>query len=74
MTAEEYETQYQDALRECRTHSKRVGTPYRTHGGIRSVHINGFPCIDRLVFKEAYGEQLADKIMWEYDQGQSSPR
>ncbi len=74
VTAEQFEAEYQDALDECRTQGKDVGEPYRTRDGVRAVHVNNFPCPDRLVFGEAYGERLADQIMSEREETDPSPR
>ena len=62
-TNAEYEGKYQDAVATLRGHGKTVGKPEIVRGGIRSVHVDGFPCTDELVFEKAWGKDAAQEIM-----------
>ncbi len=65
MTHEEYEEQYLKALDMVRRKliGKTVGDPEHTPAGTRFVHIDGFLCNDRVVFRMAWGEEAARDIM-----------
>ena len=65
MTDEEYEKKYQDALNKILAMGKKVGHPERSHDGVRYCRINNFPCTDRLIFKQAYGQLIANPILRE---------
>ncbi len=65
MTEQEYEGNYQDAIRQIKQRGVPIGEPYVSHDGVRGVHIRDFPCGDHLVFKEAWGEVIATAMMRE---------
>jgi hypothetical protein len=65
MTAEEYERQYAGAQAALRDRGCKVGVPYRTHDGVRAIHIDNSPCVDSLVFERAWGTLIADSIVHE---------
>jgi hypothetical protein len=66
-----YEQQYSEALVELRSRGYKVASPYTAPNGVRRVRIENLPpCIDRLVFEQAWGQEIANQIMRE----KSSPR
>jgi hypothetical protein len=73
VTHEEYEERYLEALDVVRRKltEKTVRDPEHTPSGTRFVHIDEFPCNDRVVFRMAWGEEVARDIMNEKPQ---SPR
>ena len=62
MTQQEYEQQYADAMNSLERRGNLVGKPYYSHDGVRAVKIDGFPCIDDLVFEKAWGKDTAASI------------
>jgi hypothetical protein len=63
MTQLEYEQQYADALDSLRRRGNLVRKPYySSHDRVRAVTIDGFPCIDDLVFEKAWGKDTAASI------------
>ena len=67
MTQSEYDNLYVRALNSLRVRAKRttmkIGEPYWTNDGVRLVDIDGVPWADELVFKEAWGEQSAQRVL-----------
>ena len=64
---EEYENLYNRALKAIRRRAKRngnqIGEPYLTSEGERFVNIDSADCNDELVFRKAWGNESAERIM-----------
>ena len=56
MTKEEYEKEYSAAIDSLEQRGHRVGSPYVSQYGVRSVRIDGFPWTDDAVFEEVWGK------------------
>jgi hypothetical protein len=63
MSNAEYEDKYREALDAIRAHI--IEQPYRTHDGVRAVHIDGRPYTDEAIFTKAWGKEAAAEIMRE---------
>jgi len=62
MTEEEYEQKYSDAIYFLTQRGHRIGDPYLSHHGARTVRIDNFPWTDDAVFEEAWGKEMAAAI------------
>ena len=62
MTKEEYEREYRAAISSVEQRGHRVGSPYVSHHGVRSVRIDNFAWTDDVVFEEAWGKEQAIAI------------
>jgi hypothetical protein len=67
MKKDAYEHAYSEARAVLHRRGKIVETPTVGSDGIRSCRVNGLPLTDRELFKEAWGERLADEILQEQD-------
>lgn len=70
LTRAAYDKLYMRALntlkvRERKT-GKKIGEPYWTRDHMRLVEIGGVPHTDQLVFKEAWGEHSARRLLGKY--------
>jgi hypothetical protein len=62
MTKEEYKKEYSAAIDSLEQRGHRVGSPYVSQYGERSVRIDGFPWTDDAVFEEVLGKEKAAAI------------
>ena len=62
MTKEEYEREYKAAISSLKQHGHRVGSPYVSRDGVRSVRVDNFPWTDDAVFEEAWGKEQSAAI------------
>jgi hypothetical protein len=67
MTQSDYDDLYKRALNSLKLRAKKsktkFGEPYWTDDGVRLVEIDGVPWPDEVVFKEAWGELSAKRVM-----------
>jgi hypothetical protein len=62
MTRNEYERIYLEALEFLRCRGRGVEDPYTNDAGIRFARVDKFPSEDDLVFAEAWGRRVAERI------------
>ena len=62
---QQYEKAYFDAREVLHFRGKKVARPNLGEDGLRYCPVDGSPLTDRGVFKEAWGETLADEILRE---------
>jgi hypothetical protein len=60
-----YEQAYSEARAVLHRRGKTVESPSFGSDGIRYCRVNGLPLTDREVFKDAWGERLAEEILRE---------
>ena len=60
MTKEEYEREYRAAIASLEQRGHRVGSPYVSKYGVRSVRVDSFPWTDDAVSEEAWGKELLE--------------
>src|SRR5580704_10296323 len=67
----QYEKAYLDARDVLYLRGKKVAKPTFGEDGLRRCPVDGSPLTDRGVFKEAWGDQLADEILRELAESNS---
>jgi len=67
MTNDAYEHAYSEARAALHRRGKLVESPTIGSDGIRHCRVNGLPLTDRELFKDAWGERLAEEILHEQD-------
>jgi hypothetical protein len=67
MKNDAYEHAYNEARAVLHRRGKKVESPTIGSDGIRHCRVNGLPLTDRELFKEAWGERLAEEILHERD-------
>jgi hypothetical protein len=67
MTNDAYEQAYTEARAVLHRRGKVVESPTIGSDGIRYCRVNGLPLTDRELFKDAWGERLAEEILRERD-------
>jgi len=67
MTNDAYEHAYAEARAVLHRRGKLVESPTMGSDGIRQCRVNGLPLTDRELFKDAWGEVLAEEILREQD-------
>ena len=67
MKNDAYEEAYNEARAVLHRRGKRVESPTTSADGTRFCHVDGVPLTDRELFKDAWGEVLAEEILQEQD-------
>ena len=67
MKNDAYEHAYSEARAVLHRRGKVVESPTIGSDGIRYCRVNGLPLTDRELFKDAWGERLAEEILRERD-------
>jgi hypothetical protein len=70
---QQYEKAYLDAREVLYFRGKKVAKPTVGEDGFRYCPVDGFLLTDRGVFKEAWGDQLADEILREQTENPENP-
>jgi hypothetical protein len=63
MTRNEYERIYLEALEFLSRRGRNVEDPYTNDSGTRFARVDQFPCEDDVVFAEAWGRNVSQRIM-----------
>jgi hypothetical protein len=69
MNNDAYEQAYTEARAVLHRRGRLVESPTISGEGIRYCRVNGLPLTDRELFKDAWGEGLAEEILREQDSG-----